>query len=80
MEVIEERVSGGNGALVNKSTAICPVCSLLEEAVPMLPTGVSYPYPVRAGREGVKSNYTRGFQHSMVCQFIDHIEQEPVTL
>ena len=80
MEVVEERVSGGDRALVNKGTAIRPICPLLKEAVPMLPTRVSYPYPVRAGREGVKSNYTRGFQHSMVCQFIDHIEQEPVTL
>ena len=80
MEVIEERVSGGDRALANKSTAIRPVCSLLEEAVPMLPTGVSYPYPVRAGREGAKSNYTCRFQHGMVRHLIDHIEQEPVTL
>ena len=35
-EVIQERVSRGDGALVHESRAVGPVGALLEEAVPML--------------------------------------------
>ena len=80
LEVVQKRVPAGNRTLVDEGRTVGPIRALLEEAVPMLPTGVSYPYPVRAGREGTKSNYTRRFQHGVVRQLIDHIEQEPVTL
>lgn len=36
LEVVEERISSSDGALVNEGGAVCPVAATLEETVPVL--------------------------------------------
>ena len=41
LEVIEERMTRSDGALVHRGTTVSPVGPLLEQPVPMLPINVS---------------------------------------
>lgn len=41
LEVVQERVTRRNGALIDKCRSISPVCTVLEEAMPVLPKTIN---------------------------------------
>ncbi len=76
-EVVQERVAGRDGTLVDESRPICPVRSFLEETVPMLRKS-------KQSSEGITNDIdtynSRRLEHRTVGELVDHIDLEVIAL
>ena len=77
MEIVQERVTSGNRALVDERRPIGPVRALLEEAMPVLWWTLEQKYIT----DGAQDTYnTSRLQHCVIRHLVDNIQLETISL
>ena len=79
VEVVVERMPGGDRALSDKRRAVCPVCSVLKKTVPMLQI-IDPSACVQGAHVQTNAHNGRRLQHVFICEFVDHVDLKVVAL